>query len=348
MQVSTKKRKSEHLRICLSRDVSFREKGTGFDEVELIYDTLPELEKSEIVLECKFLSKRFKAPLMVSAMSGGTERAEELNRDVATACQSLGIGMGLGSQRVMMENSKSREGFMIRKHAPDIFIAGNLGVSQLKEYSTSEIEEMLSSVGVDALAIHSNAAQEAVQPEGTTDFRDCLREIERVSQELEKPCYLKEVGHGISLEVAKRLSLTKIRAIDVQGAGGTSWVAVETLRTSFWAGETFWDFGIPTVCSILECRKAFKGKLIASGGVRNGLDVVKALVLGADLASIALPVLIAQDTGGSLKVEDYLRRIIEEIRIGMFLIGAREISELKNKNYLLFGRTREWVEQRLD
>ncbi|MFH1234629.1 MAG: alpha-hydroxy-acid oxidizing protein, partial [Candidatus Diapherotrites archaeon] len=219
----------------------------------------------------------------------------------------------------------------VRDVAPDIFLAGNIGAAQLKEYSVERIEKALSDVGADALAIHLNAAQEAMQPDGTPDFRGAFEKIAEISKRLKKPVYVKEVGHGIGWTVARKLAKTNIKAIDVQGAGGTSWIGIDSLRGNRELGETFWDFGIPTAVSIFECRQEFRGKIIASGGIRSGLDIIKGIILGADLGGIALPVLKAQAEGGEKGAEKYLERIIQEIRIGMFLLNARTIEDLKKK-----------------
>ena len=344
----TKNRKDEHIKICLEEDVQFRKKTACFDDVgfggiDLRYKSLPETSKSEISLETEFLGKTFSAPLMVSGMTGGTEKGENINRDIAKACQELGIGMGLGSQRAMLENRELSHTYKVRDVAPDIFLAGNIGVLQLGEYSVEDLEWMLEKVGADALAIHINAAQEAVQKDGGSDFKGGVEKIRKVAGALGKPVYVKEVGHGISMEVAKLLSATEIKAIDVGGAGGTSWVGVESFRGNKEKGELFWDIGIPTPVSILKVRKVFNGKIIASGGIRSGLDVVKSLILGADIGEIALPVLKAQDTAGSKGVKEYLEEKIEEIRTSMFLAGANDVKELKEKKVVLGPKIEEWL-----
>jgi len=348
--MGTGERKEEHIRVCVEKDVEFREKSTGledvsFRDVELVYQALPEAALEKVGTETEFMGKRFKAPLMVSAITGGTEEAKKINLEIAAVCEELGIGFGLGSQRAMLEDPKKDETYKARCVAPTIFIAGNIGAAQLKEYGIDRIAAALESVGADALAIHLNAAQEAVQSEGTTDFRGCIKEIGKLASKMRKPVYVKEVGAGISKEAAKRLTRTKIKAIDVQGAGGTSWTAVEYERNNE-KEQTFREFGIPTAASILEVKKGFKRKIVASGGIRNGLDCVKGLVLGADLCGIALPVLRAQQAGGSGEVKKYLERVIGEIRTGMFLVGANKVKDLRKRKYVLQGRTLEWARQR--
>jgi len=331
-------RKTEHLRICRDRNVQFREKRTGmenvaFKGVELEYKTLPEINRSEIDLSTEFFGKRFSAPLMVSGMTGGAEEARAINRDIAKAVQGLGLGMGVGSQRAMLEKPELARTYELRDVAPSIFLAGNIGIANLHLYSVERLDEGLERIGADALAIHVNALQEAVQPEGDTDFRGCLKEIKRVAKGMKKPVYVKEVGHGISAGVAKSLGRTGIKAIDVQGAGGTSWVGVEALRegANHELGEVFWDEGIPTVDSILNVKKFFKGKVIASGGIRSGLDIAKAIALGADLAGIALPVFKVQQVSGSAGVKKYLEQRILELKTAMFVCGAKNVKELKKQ-----------------
>jgi isopentenyl-diphosphate delta-isomerase len=347
------KRKGEHIDICLREDVQFKEKRTGFEdvsfkEVELDYKTMPQIDKESVCIETEFLGKKFSAPLMVQGMVGGIKRAEKINKEIAIAVESLGLGMGVGSQRPMLENHDSWKSFFVRDVAPNIFLAGNIGVVQLKEFSIKQIEAALEKIKADALAIHTNAGQEAAQPEGTTNFSNCLEEIARVADELSKPVYVKEVGHGINKEIAKELNKTKIAALDVAGAGGTSWIKIEAKRHKEGVSKTFEEVGIPTVVSLIEARKVFKKKIIASGGIRNGLDVVKAIVLGADLAGIAWPVIKAQSINGSEGVKKYLMQRIEEIRVAMFLLGSKNIKELKKQKFVVLGKTREWLEQLKD
>jgi len=330
----TQSRKTEHLKIACNEKVEFREKTTGLEKIgfkgiDLEYKTLPEINKKEIDLETSFLGKEFKAPVFVEAITGGCEEAGKINKDIAGACEELGLGMCLGSIRAMIENHSLEETYFVRDKAPNIFLAGNIGAGQTTKFSVEQIENALQELRADALAIHLNAAQEALQKEGDTDFKGTLKAIEKISEKLKMPVYVKEVGHGISQGVAKELAKTNIKAIDVAGAGGTSWTGIDSLRGNKELGETFWDYGIPTAESIVQCRKEFKGQIIASGGIRTGLDIAKAIALGADLGGMALPVLKAQQTGGKEGVKKYLQKVIEELKIAMFLSGAKNIAELK-------------------
>jgi len=336
MAGETENRKADHLQIALAEDVQFKGKTTGFEKVgfkgvDLEYTALPEIDKKDVSFGTVFLGKRFTAPLMVEAITGGVKEAKKINKDIATACEALGIGMGLGSQRAMIEFPELKDTYFVRDVAPSIFLAGNIGVTELGKCSLEEIEKALEEVKADALAIHINAAQAALQPEKETNFRGRLKEIEKLVQGLKKPVYVKEVGHGIGLETAKQLAETGIKAIDVGGAGGTSWTAIDSKRGNKELGETFWDIGIGTAESLRQCRKVFEGKLIASGGIRTGLDCAKAIALGADLCGIALPVLKAQQKEGSQGVKKLLEKVIEELRIAMFLAGAKNLEELKGK-----------------
>ncbi len=354
MKKQTENRKLEHIRIALKENVQFREKSTGFEDIafkdiELDYQTMPEIDQKEINASTEFFGKKFNAPIMVAAITGGVPEAEKINRDIAKACEELGIGMGLGSQRAMMENPNMAKTYFVRNIAPHIFLAGNLGITQAKKYSSVEIDEALDDVEADALALHTNAAQEALQAEGTTDFSLGFETIKRLQKELKHPFFVKEVGHGVSANIAKQLEKLKVKAIDVGGAGGTSWTGIDSLRGGAEMkeiGKAFWDFGIPTAVSVIETRRVFSGKIIATGGIRSGADIAKALVLGADLAGIALPVLQAQDFGGAEAVKKYLERIIHETKIAMFLAGAKNIRELKKKKFITLGKVKQWTEQK--
>lgn len=353
MEDFLKKRKGEHIDIILHKNVSHGKKSTGleevfiggFEDIELNYSTLPEISLDSVDISTEFLGKKFSAPIIVSGMVGGIERAKGINRRIAQAVQNLGLGMGVGSQRAMLKNPEVKDTYFVRDIATDIFLAGNIGIAQLKEYDLETIEQMLEDIQADALAIHINAAQEAVQLEGDTDFTGGIESIDYVSRKLSKPVYVKEVGHGFSYEVAKKLAKTKIKAIDVQGVGGTSWTAVESLRGNPEVGKTFWNFGIPTAVSVFACRKAFKGKIIASGGIRTGLDVVRAIVLGADLAGFAAPIIKADSIGGVTEIEKFLKKTIKEIKITAYLLGCKKLTGLKKKKPIITGKTKEWIDQ---
>jgi isopentenyl-diphosphate delta-isomerase len=342
----TVSRKKEHIEISSKNNVQFKHKTAGFEEVELEYTALPELDFKECETKTKFLGFNFSFPLLASSITGGHESVKKINEDIAKACSNAGIGMALGSIRAMLEDKKASDSYKIRKQMPKGFLAGNLGITQLKDYTAQQIEKALEELQADALFIHLNAAQEALQKDGTPSFKNCLKTLYNFCQEFSKPVIVKEVGNGISYSTAEQLSRLEIDALDVAGAGGTSWTAIDSLRGNKEIAETFWDFGIPTVPSIIQCRMVFEQlPLIASGGIRSGLDITKALVLGADIAGTAMPILQAQHKGGSKEIESLFEKFRKEFKIGMFLAGSGKPEDLKGKKVYFFGKTAEWVEQ---
>lgn len=346
VKTQTASRKKEHIEISLKNNVQFKQKTAGFEEVELEYLALPELDFKECETKTKFLGFDFSFPLLASSITGGHQDVKHINEDIARACSSAGIGMALGSIRAMLEDKKASDSYKIRKLMPKGFLAGNLGITQLKDYTTQQVEKALEELQADALFIHLNAAQEALQADGTPNFKNCLKNLYNFCQEFSKPVIIKEVGNGISYSTAEQLSRIEIEALDVAGSGGTSWTAIDSLRGNKDIAETFWDFGIPTVPSIIQCRMIFEQlPIIASGGIRSGLDITKALALGADLAGMAMPILQAQHKGGSKAIEALLEKTRKEFKIGMFLAGASRPEDLKGKKAYFFGKTAEWVEQ---
>jgi isopentenyl-diphosphate delta-isomerase len=250
--------------------------------------------------------------------------------------------------RAMIEHPSLTETYFVRDKAPNCFIAGNIGAAQIMQYKPEDVEAALLAVEANALAIHVNAAQEAMQPEGDTDFFGVSERIAEYADKIKLPVYVKEVGHGISFETAFLLKDTKIKAIDVEGAGGTSWTRVDALRHKESFGEDFRDYGLPTAISLIETKNALRGtgkKIIASGGIRSGLDIAKSLCLGADMSGMALPVLKAQQKKGANGVREYLEKIITETRISLFLSGAKNISEMQKQHYAVTGRLKEWLKQ---
>ncbi|MDO8647409.1 MAG: type 2 isopentenyl-diphosphate Delta-isomerase [Candidatus Diapherotrites archaeon] len=345
-EIQTVSRKREHIDISLKHDVQFKKKTTGFEDVELEYLALPELDFKEIDTSTKFLGFNFSFPLFASSITGGHADVKKINEEIAKACSNAGIGMALGSIRAMLEDKKVADSYKVRKFLPKGFLAGNLGVSQLKDYSAQQIGKALDELQADALFIHLNAAQEALQKDGTPNFKNCIKQLYDFCEAFEKPVILKEVGNGISGTTAEMLKDVEFEALDVAGAGGTSWTAIDSLRGNKEIAETFWDFGTPTAVSLIQARMVFDSTpIIASGGIRSGLDVAKAITLGADLAGTAMPVLHAQHKGGVKGIEELFSKMQKEFRIGMFLTGAKKPEELKGRKYYLFGKTAEWVEQ---
>jgi isopentenyl-diphosphate delta-isomerase len=322
----TSSRKNDHIRICLEKDVEFS-KSNGFERYEFVHKALPEVNLSDIDTSTDFLGKRFKLPFFIEAMTGGSPGTENINKNLARAAEELGIGMGLGSQRAMLEDSGLAYTYMVRDVAPNIFLLGNIGAVQLSGYSLEEINGLLREIRADGLAVHLNAAHEMSQPEGDRDWRDVLANIGKLCRVVKFPVIVKETGCGISGEVARKLEQAGVDCIDVAGAGGTSWIRVEHHRGSKTAGP-FFEWGLPTAESLRQCRETVKVPLIASGGMRTGLDCAKALAMGASLAGFALPLLRPAMESHKDVVKKF-RALAEELRKAMLLVGARNIQQLR-------------------
>jgi isopentenyl-diphosphate delta-isomerase len=333
-------RKEDHIRINLEEDVGFDRLTTGLEQYRFIHQALPELNLADVDLSTTFLGRPLRAPLLISSMTGGTERAQVINRTLAAAAQAAGIAMGLGSLRAALEDPLQAESFRVRPVAPDILLLANLGAVQLNYGCTvDDCRRAVELVGADALILHFNALQEALQPEGETDFAGLLGKVEVVCRQLEVPVVAKEVGWGFSQEAARRLAEAGIAAIDVAGAGGTSWSQVEMYRADTevrrQVAATFRDWGIPTAASLCMVRQGAPGlPIIASGGLRNGLDVAKTIALGAQLAGMAGPFLKAAVVSTQAVLET-IQVTAAELRTAMFCIGAASLAELRDTPYLV-------------
>ncbi|MEM2936159.1 MAG: type 2 isopentenyl-diphosphate Delta-isomerase [Candidatus Bathyarchaeia archaeon] len=354
MPNQTERRKSNHIRISLEKDVQAQHITTGFEDIFFVHKALPEIGKEEIDLSVRVLNHNFSAPLIVEAMTGGTDEAVKINANIAQAVENLRLGMGVGSQRAAIENPRLEKAYTIaRENAPTAFLIANIGAPQLvKGYGIKEAKMAVEMINADALAIHLNPLQEVIQPEGETNYRGVLKKVGEIAQELAVPVIVKETGAGISSEVAKMLEGIGISGIDVAAAGGTSWAAVEYHRAERVQdeflqrlGKTFWDWGIPTAVSTVEVAQSVHLTLIASGGVRSGTDVAKALALGADLAGTASPILLPA-TKGPEEVQKTLHFMIEELRNTMFLVGVESIDKLKRVPVVITGKTAEWLRAR--
>ncbi len=325
-------RKLDHIKICLSKDVSFRKKTTGLERFDFVQSALPELDFSEVDSKAKFFGKQLQAPLMITAITGGVPAAGKINLDLAIACQEEGIAMGVGSQRPMFEDASKAFYYEVREAAPDIFLAGNVGAFQLKEYSRrKELEKVMvgvEKIGADALFVHLNPLHELVQAEGDEAWRGCLEAIADLCSQATFPVFAKEVGCGVSGPVAKQLVDAGVKAVDVAGAGGTSWSAIEYCRSG--AKDTpFWDWGIPTAEALEECVKAVDVPIIASGGIRSGLDAAKCIRLGATLSGAALPFLQAQAKNGTEGCRQLIAAWKHELKTAMFLTGSNNLEKFK-------------------
>ena len=335
----TQTRKADHLRICLDEDVQFHAVTNGLERYRFTHCCLPELNRSEINLTTTFLGKSLGAPLLISSMTGGTEQAKTINFRLAEVAQHYKLAMGVGSQRVAVENPQLADTFAVRSHAPDILLFANLGAVQLNySYGLDECLRVIDLCQADALILHLNPLQECIQPKGDTNFRGLIDKINILCNKLPVPVIVKEVGNGISAAIAQKLLDAGVTAIDVAGAGGTSWAKVESERAlnaqQRRLGLTFADWGLPTAECITSIR-AFAPEipLIASGGLRNGLDVAKAIALGADLAGLAWPFLQAAAESADA-VDGLVQLLIAEITTVLFCTGNASLSQLKHSNAL--------------
>ncbi|MEL6343287.1 MAG: type 2 isopentenyl-diphosphate Delta-isomerase [Myxococcota bacterium] len=337
-------RKADHIDLCVSGDVGFRRKSNLIEEIELIHDALPELAVDEIDLSTEFAGKTLQAPVVIAAMTGGVDRAERINRDLAQVAQKLGIGFAFGSQRPLLSKGITL-GYKVRDVAPDALVIGNIGVVQAAESSTGALAELVEMSGADALAIHLNPAMEVVQPEGDQDFRRGLETIGRLVEELPVPVVVKETGCGLSRAVGQRLVGLGVKYVDTSGAGGTSWVAVETHRAKDqkrMVGDTFWDWGIPTAGSVAQLAD-LPLESCATGGMSDGLMIARAIALGARCGGIARAFLQAHAAGGLDGAMDAAKRVIQEIRVACLLTGSRDLAALRQTPLLIGPGLMRWI-----
>jgi isopentenyl-diphosphate delta-isomerase len=336
----TEERKREHIKISLDENVSAHH--NYWDEVQLIHNALPEINEKEIDLSIELFGKKLGAPLVISAMTGGYSEGKKINENLAVAAEKFQLAMGVGSQRAALENEKLKDTYNIINNYNIPLKIANIGASQMVLWEKNKIlenaEKIVNMIDADILAVCLNFLQEVIQPEGETHAKGCLERIDMLSKEFDKPILIKESGAGISYNVAERLKKTNIAGIDVGGAGGTSFSAVEYYRAkskqdkyNMREGKTFWDWGIPTPTSILEVGEAINWELpiISTGGIRNGLDAAKSLALGASAAGIAHALLKAAIKNKDSTIFE-LDLIIKELRTAMFLVGADTVEKLSD------------------
>jgi isopentenyl-diphosphate delta-isomerase len=329
---TTSSRKDDHIRINLHEQVQSG-RTTGLEQYHFAHQALPELDLDDIKLEFSLFGKKVAAPLFISSMTGGTDQASMINHNLAAAAQEAGIPLGVGSQRAALEDPDLTDTFRVRKFAPDILLFANLGAVQLNYGMTAaDCQQAVDMIEADALILHLNALQEAVMPEGNTRFAGLLAKIETVCSSLQVPVIAKEVGWGISNQTARQLLEAGIAAIDVAGAGGTSWTEVEMHRAENelqrQVASAFIDWGIPTAESIQIVRQAAPElPVLASGGIRSGVDIAKSIALGATMGGMAGPFLKAASQS-SEAVSQVIQRVTREIRISMFAAGAGDLKSL--------------------
>lgn len=346
----TSSRKFDHLRICKEKTVEYGD--TGFGDITFVHNALPECNLGRIDLTTRFLTRSFSSPLFISGMTGGHPETKEVNMRLARAAERFGIGMGVGSQRASLENPALADTFtVVRDEAPHAFLVANLGAVQLRDHGIEWAKQAVEMIQADAIAIHLNFLQEAIQPEGDHNARGCLDAIGELCREIRTPVIIKETGCGISADTAKQCWGAGASAIDIGGWGGTSWAAVESVRADEsrneadrglkLLGDTFTGWGIPTVVSLAEVLST-GGPVIASGGLRSGLDMAKGLAFGADLCGMALPLLKS-----AMESDEALDRTIEaihrELIVAMFLTGSARIADLRNARMFIMGRTRQMI-----
>lgn len=339
-------RKVDHLELATSGDVGFKHTTTLFECVRLVHDALPELDVDAIDASTIVLGKTLRAPILIAGMTGGAERAERINKELAAIAEERGYAFGLGSQRAMHKRREATRTYQVRDVAPTTLVLGNLGVVQAAQMSTQEIQDLISEVGADALCVHLNPAMEIVQAEGDRDFRGGLDTLTRLVNELGKPVIAKETGCGISHAVAAKLRRAGVTHVDVSGAGGTSWVAVETQRASSdkkALGQAFWEWGVPTAASVAWVHSHGFETVFATGGMQTGLDIAKAIALGASAGGIARGALQALERGGPSGARSFFAAAEAELRAALLLTGSENVAALKRAPRVITGELKDWL-----
>jgi len=346
----TTERKTSHITTALHRDIQAHV-ATGFDDVCLLHNALPELNREEIDVTTELFGQKLAAPIMIESMTGGTPIAAKINAALGKIAEELQIPMGVGSQRAAIDDPKLAYTFQVaRENAPSALIFANLGCPQIvKEDGIDRAKAAVEMIKADGLLVHLNALQESVQFEGQTRFSGALPRIRELASTLSVPVLVKETGAGISRETAVSLEKAGVKGIDIAGLGGTSWAAVEYHRAKerrnarqARIGLTFWDWGIPTAASIVEVARSTRVKILASGGVRNGLHVAKAIALGAHYGGLAMPLLKSVSKSGR-EAKESLLSVIQELRTAMFLTGTTNLDQLHKCPVVITGKTREWL-----
>lgn len=324
----TEKRKDEHLDIALKEEEQYSF-SSGFNRVHLLHCSMPEINLDDINLSTKFLGKTINYPLMIMGMTGGTKEGKKINKAIANIAQKYNIPFGLGSQRAMIENPETSDTYYVRDVAPTIPLIGNLGAAQIKKYPLEDIISSIEYTKIDGLAIHLNPLQEVIQPEGDDNFSGVFDRIKELTKSLKIPIIVKETGAGISEDVAKKIKQTGAKYVDISGSGGTSWSKIEYQRSKN-SVPGFENWGIPTLRSLLMVKGIMP--IIASGGLRSGIDIIKSIVLGANLGGAAYPFLRAYYSG---TLDLTIKTWIKQMQITSFLVGSKTYDGLKNIKYYL-------------
>lgn len=350
--MSIGRRKDDHLALCAEGDVGFRARSTLLECVRLVHDALPDLALADVDTSVTLLGKKLRAPIVIASMTGGTDEAGRINRDLASIAEERGYGFGLGSQRAMHVRPGASATYRVRQTAPSALVLGNVGVVQARSMSTSEVRTLVDEVGADALCVHLNPAMELVQPGGDRDFTRGLETIARLVRDLGVPVVVKETGCGIAPGVGARLRAAGVAHVDVSGAGGTSWVGVETKRAhaagdeaALALGEALWDWGIPTAASVALLSPLGFESILATGGIATGLDVARAIALGASACGIARPVLQALASGGRAAAVFLLDGIEAELRAVMLLTASRDVAALRRAPRVIVGELAAWQKE---
>ena len=325
-------RKRRHIDVCLSEAVDYQTVTTGLERYRLPYNALTQTNLGNVDLATDFLGARLRAPVLIGSMTGGAELSGTINRNLAVAAQHLGIGMMLGSQRIMLDNDSASTSFSVRDVAPDVLLIGNIGLAQLDELMVPDLVKALDHVGANALAVHTNPLQEAMQHEGDTDFSGSVARLRDIAGSIDYPVILKEVGHGIGAAAAAELVDCPIAAVDVAGAGGTSWARVEQyVRYGEIRYPALAEWGIPTAEAVLEVRHTLPDiSIVASGGIRTGMDAAKVLAMGADAVAVARP-LLAPAIESPEAVVDWLQRFVDELLVCLHGCGAANLAALRRR-----------------
>jgi len=327
-------RKKEHIELCLTDKVAFKEKTAGFEKYEFKHYAITEVDEDKINFTTDFYGKKISYPFLISCMTGGAMEAENINAQLADAANNLNIAIGVGSQRQAIENKEFNKSYkIIRKKAPKIPVLGNIGAAQIVRLNNiDDIRYAADLIEADAMVIHANPLQELIQHNGEPNFKGLLKSIEKIVKVINIPVIVKEVGAGISKGAAERLLEIGVRGIDVAGAGGTSWAGVEILRNGGKLSDEFWDWGLPTsycIRTISKLKSDYEFNLIGSGGINNGIDAAKAFALGADIAASARVLLQELNRSGVEGVQKLIYNWFETVRNVMFLTGSNTLTELK-------------------